>query len=155
MRHRWIASLLTVSLVLIPALAFAHGQRAAAPAQPTPRWPDGRVNRAAPPGEWGLWIGGIVTLTVPNNGQVPYQPWAKAVADYRRQNEFEPHTRCKPSGGPRQFLTPYGVEFVDMPELRRMYIFDVGGPHTYRVLYMDGRQHPKDLERSYYGHSVG
>ena len=32
--------------------------------------------------------------------------------DYRLDNAFEPHTRCKPSGGPRQFITPYGVEFV-------------------------------------------
>src|SRR5438128_2505938 len=62
-----------------------------------------------------------------------------------------------PSGGPRQFLTPYGVEFVEMDDLQRIYIFDVGGPHTYRIVYMDGRPHPKDkdLVPDYYGHSVG
>jgi hypothetical protein len=32
---------------------------------------------------------------------------------------------------------------------------DVGGPHTFRTVYMDGRPHPKDLEPSYYGHSTG
>src|SRR5439155_23759085 len=132
-----------------------RGQRAAAPAKPTPHWPDGRVSLAAPLGEKGLWIGGIVTLTLPNNAQIPYQPWARALVDYRRQNEFEPHTRCKPSGGPRQFLTPYGVEFVDLPELQRMFILDVGGPHTFRIIYMDGREHTKNLEPSYYGHNVG
>jgi hypothetical protein len=70
-------------------------------------------------------------------------------------NEFEPHTRCKPSGGPRQFLTPYGVEIVDLPELKRVMIMDIGGPHTFRTIYMDGRPHPKDLQPSFYGHSIG
>jgi len=70
-------------------------------------------------------------------------------------NEFEPHTRCKPSGGPRQFLTPYGVEIIDLPELKRVMIMDIGGPHTFRTIYMDGRAHPKDLQPSFYGHSTG
>ena len=30
-----------------------------------------------------------------------------------------------------------------MPELKRAYIFDVGGPHSFRTIYMDGRAHPK------------
>ena len=53
------------------------------------------------------------------------------------------------------FLTPYGVEIVEMPELKRVYVFDVGGPHTFRTIYMDGRTHPKKLEPNYYGHSIG
>ena len=32
---------------------------------------------------------------------------------------------------------------------------DLGGPHTYRRIYLDGRPHPKDLVPSYYGHSIG
>ena len=46
----------------------------------------------------------------------------------------------------RQFLTPYGVEFVELPELQRIYIFDIGGPHTYRTIYMDGRSHPANAD---------
>ena len=42
----------------------------------------------------------------------------------------------------RQFETPYGVEFLEMPEEQRLYIFDIGGPHTFRTVYMDGRSHP-------------
>ena len=85
----------------------------------------------------------------------PFQPWAKAVYDDRQKHELEPHTRCKASGGARQFLTPYGVEFVEIPETQRVYIFDIGGPHTVRTIYMDGRTHPEKLEASYYGHSIG
>jgi hypothetical protein len=135
-----------------------RGQRGqAAPAPPAPRGPDGRIVLNQPPGEPGLWVGGITNLTSADGTplNVPYQPWARAVAQDRRQNQLEPHTRCKPSGGPRQFLTPYGVEFVELPELQRIFIFDIGGPHTFRVIFMDGRPHPKDLIHNYYGHNVG
>jgi hypothetical protein len=147
----------------------------AAPARPTPHWPDGRLNLGAPPGEKGLWApAGIVQVSVnpnsvnragatthlPNNikiEDVPFQPWARALHDYREAafESDEPHTRCKASGAARQFITPYGVEFVDMPDDKKMYIFDIGGPHTWRTIYMDGREHPKNLEPSYYGHSIG
>ena len=73
----------------------------------------------------------------------------------RDANELEPHTRCKASGAVRQFLTPYGVEIVELPEAQRAYIFDIGGPHTFRTIYTDGRSHPKDLTPTYYGHSIG
>jgi hypothetical protein len=86
---------------------------------------------------------------------VPYMPRPLAVSNDRRRNELEPHTRCKPSGGPRQWLTPYGAEFLELPEQRVAYIFDIGGPHTFRTVYMDGRAHPKDLTPSFYGHSIG
>jgi hypothetical protein len=91
----------------------------------------------------------------PPRTETPFQPWAKALYEYRRTNEFEPHTRCKPSGGARQFVTPYGTEIVEMPDLQRIYIFDIGGPHTFRIIYMDGKPHPANLVPSYYGDSRG
>ena len=84
-----------------------------------------------------------------------FNPGPGALYRYRETNLFEPHTRCKPSGGPRQFITPGGVEFVDMPDLSTIYIIDQAGPQTFHVIYMDGRPHPKNLTPSYYGHSVG
>jgi hypothetical protein len=137
-----------------PAVGGGRGGRgggaAAAPAAPAPRFADGTVRLGALPGQSGTWNGGGG-----GNADVPYQPWARAISNYRRVNEFEPHTRCKPSGGPRQFLTPYGVEIVDLPELKRIMIMDIGGPHTFRTIYMDGRPHPRDLQPSFYGHSIG
>ena len=124
----------------------------AAPAAPTPRWPDGHPRLGALPGQKGaLWNGGGSTA----DATAPYQPWAKAISDMRRIEAMEPHTRCKPSGGPRQFATPYGVEILEMPELQRVFIFDNGGPHTFRTIYTDGRPHPADLTPSFYGHSIG
>ena len=103
-----------------------------------------------------LWTAnlGIRDTPLPRD-QVPFQPWAKALFDDREKHELEPHARCKASGMTRQFLTPYGTEFVEMADLKRIYIFDVGGPHTFRTIYMDGRSHPKNLTPSYYGHSIG
>ena len=42
-----------------------------------------------------------------------------------------------------------------MQDLKRIFIMDIGGPHTFRTIYMDGRAHPKNLEPSYYGDSTG
>ena len=87
--------------------------------------------------------------------EVPFQPWARAIYAYRQENQLEPHTRCKPSGGPRPFLTPYGVEFIELKDLQRILIVDIGGPHTMRVIYLDGRSHPEDHAPDYLGHSTG
>lgn len=86
---------------------------------------------------------------------VAFRPWAKGLFDTRQQHDLEPHARCKASGAVRQFLTPYGVEIVEIEELKRLYIFDIGGPHTYREVFMDGRSHPADVMPSNYGHNIG
>jgi hypothetical protein len=127
------------------------------PPAPTPRSASGHVllggATVADKGVWTPMFG--ITDPIAPYLNVPFQPWAKALYDARQTSELEPHTRCKASGTARQFLTPYGVEFVEMPELKRLYIFDIGGPHTFRTVYMDGRTHPRDLQPSYYGHSIG
>jgi hypothetical protein len=134
-----------------------RGRGPQAPPAPAPRNEKGRaLLGGATPKDKGVWLPvfGIRDPISPYE-KVPFQPWAKALYDYRQVNELEPHTRCKASGTARQFLTPYGVEFVELPELERIYIFDIGGPHTYRTIYMDGRTHPAKVNDSYYGHSIG
>ena len=42
-----------------------------------------------------------------------------------------------------------------LQDLQRIYVFDIGGPHTWRTIYMDGRTHPDNIAPSYYGHSIG
>ena len=136
-----------------------RGGKAKEPARPTPHMPDGHVNLGPLPGEKGLWNGSAGTslsnsprqvdnpgLNLPTNLQssdVPFLPWAKAVYDFRTETltADDPHVRCKPSGGPRLYTTPYGLEFVEVPEMQRVFVMGTGGPHTWRVIYMDGRQH--------------
>ena len=102
-----------------------------------------------------MWLPGGGGGQTVESAQIPFQPWAKGVYEDRLANQLEPHTRCKPSGGVRQFLTPYGVEMVELTELQRIFIFDIGGPHTYRTIYMDGRSHPAGFTPAFYGHSIG
>ena len=138
-------------------LAAPGGRAGGPPPAPAPRSADGKILLwGATPAVKGVWLpDGGAGVAMADPADVPLQPWAAAVLANRRNFQLEPHTRCKPSGGIRQFLTPYGVEFVEFPELQRMYIFDIGGPHTYRTIYMDGRPHPPNLQPSYYGHSIG
>jgi hypothetical protein len=129
----------------------------APPAGPAPRNDAGRVVLDGDnPRTVGVWtpLFGISDPVAPIE-TVPFQPWAAALYEDRQAHELEPHARCKASGVSRQFLTPYGVEIVEIPELERLYIFDIGGPHTFRTVYMDGRSHPADLQPTNYGHTIG
>ena len=133
-----------------------RGAQQGPPAAPTPRWPDGKPILGSVPGKpvdgWGA---GVTTLPQGMLDQVPFQPWARAAYDIRQIDQFEPHTRCKASGVSRQFSTPYGTELVEVPDLQRMYIIDNGGPNSYRIIYMDGRQFPEKIEPTNYGYSIG
>ena len=146
------ASVLVIALGLLPALA-AHAQSGTAAARTE------GLATLEPIGEQrtGLWLtdyrpGAPLFF---DEEAVQFLPWAQGLFDSRQEHDLEPHARCKASGAVRQFLTPYGVEIVEIPELKRLYIFDIGGPHTYREVYMDGRSHPADLIPTNYGHNIG
>ena len=167
--------------LLIPHLALAAlaallgapvlAQSDEAPERPVPRLEDGRVNLGPPPGEKGMWGRRTANLAInPDSYEaratldspihiddVPLQPWARALTNYRHSLALasEPYTRCKPAGGPRQLMSPYGLEIVDMPELERIFILNISNAMSYRTIYMDGREHPENLRPGYFGHSVG
>jgi hypothetical protein len=130
------------------------------------------MNLGAPPGQIGMWDGGEPLTTIPSNyerpggrprpglvhlDEIPIQPWARALLDERHARFLadEPYTRCKPSPAARAFQTAYGVELLNLPGTGRIYLFQTGGAHSFRVIYMDGRSHPARAEPSYFGHSIG
>ena len=134
------------------------GAAPAAPAEPAPHWPDGRVNLGSTPDKKGYWevrpgLGGG-----PRAADVPFQPWARALYQYRngKTDLYPPLVNCKPGAGPSFFNAP-GFEIVDVPEQKSIFILNVAGPHSWRVIYMDGRPHPTgdDLRPTFLGHSVG
>ena len=120
-----------------------------------------------------MWEGAEPLATDPNNyearigraerpgrvhiNDVPLQPWARAIVKLREDRFLadEPYTRCKPSPGPRSFGTAYGIELLNVPGSGSIYVFMIGGTHSFREVYMDGRTHPSTLTPSYFGHSVG
>ena len=147
-----------VAAVLGSTLVLAQpGGNNGPPPGPAPVNENGRVLLGGAQDEVkGVWtpVFGIFDPIAPLE-VVPFKPWSKSLYDARQLHELEPHARCKASGATRQFLTPYGVEFVEIQPLKKIFIFDIGGPHTFRTIYLDGRSHPADPEPTNYGHSIG
>jgi hypothetical protein len=160
-------------------LFIAPGKpRASASREPAPRWPDGQVRLGPAPGKKGYWgaasVSGLAENTranIPMNRDglllnladadrvAPFQPWAKAMYEYRQRTllKDDPLARCLPPGGPRQFHTPHGFQFVEQRDLGRILVLLGGGDRNWRVIYTDGRPQGQadEVVRSYYGNSVG
>lgn len=120
----------------------------------TPRLSDGTVNLGPGPGERGFWgtggsffgRGGRSHETNLLEEEIPLQPWARALWDQRRASNSadDPHAFCTPQSGPRAFTTVNGYELIQQPYLGRVIQIFGGGPHTWRVFYLDGRALPPD-----------
>jgi hypothetical protein len=125
---------------------------------PVPRWADGQVQLGPPPGAKGYWKAEVADPDANlKAGEAVALPWAKAVYDYRARTKFkdDPFGRCVPPGGPRQFLGPQGVQFVDLRT--RVLVLHGDGNRNWRIIATDGRPlaQPADVVSSYYGTSVG
>src|SRR5207248_860070 len=153
-------------------------------AQPTPRWPDGQPRLGPPPGQlMGYWgFPSATTLVQQGNPGVnvqadmygllrniadvdkvaPFQRWARDLYELRQRNFLKDDPMfiyCKPPGGPRQFQTPYGVQFIEDADRKRVFVFIGGGNHNYRIIYTDGREQKGQLRGDadnplYYGRAV-
>jgi hypothetical protein len=152
--------------------------RAKVAGQPVPRWPDGHPRLGPAPGRKGYWGTPSSTVLVENTGVTipmnrdgllanitdsdkvaPFQPWAKALYEYRQRTLFkdDPYNRCMPPGGARHFQNPYGFQFIEQPEIGRILLLLGGGDRNWRIIYTDGRPigHKDELVLTYYGTSVG
>ena len=164
--------ILTFAMMLATFAAVSLAQETRPARRPAPRWLDGTINLGAPPGQVGMWDGGEPLTTIPSNyeqvggrprpglvhlDQIPIQPWAKALLDARHERFLadEPYTRCKPSPAARAVQTAYGIEFLNLPGSGRIYLFQTGGAHSFRLIHLDGRSHPANVEPTYFGHSIG
>jgi hypothetical protein len=146
--------------------------------EPAPRWPDGRVRLGPAPGKRGYWGQASASALIDNTaGNIPmnkdglllhlsdaarvapFQTWAKALYEYRQRTLLrdDPYERCLPPGGPRQFQTPHGFQFIEQRELGRILVLLGGGDRNWRIIYTDGRAQGQADEavRGYYGNSVG
>ena len=174
-----ISVVLTGSGKRLSAPGFNPTERRLGPAPPptpVPRWPDGQVRLGPATGKKGYWetastvlvensarkigmTGDGLLLDIADAGKVaPFQPWAKALYEYRQRNllKDDPLARCLPPGGPRQFLTSNGFQFIEQRELGRILVLLGGGDRNWRIIYTDGRSVGQAAEQvpSYYGSSV-
>src|SRR5439155_16189126 len=119
---------------------------AAAPnrrAEPAPRWPDGQTRLGAVPGQTGYWSFPTATSLVETGVNVqidssgllknvadaskvaPLQQWAKDLYVFRQRNLLRDDpmfVNCLPPGGPRQFQTPYGIQFIENRDRQRVFV---------------------------------
>ncbi len=156
----------------------ASNRKRAVAAEPAPRWPDGHPRLGPAPGKTGYWGTASAASLVEHTAKpiamndegllrnladadrvAPFQPWAKALYVYRQRNllKDDPFNRCLPPGGPRQFQTAHGFEFVEQPQLGRILVLSGGGDRNWRIIYTDGRKAGQSDEAvlTYYGTSVG
>jgi hypothetical protein len=124
--------------------AFFAGRRPAPPTGPVPRLADGTPDLS------GYWF------PQPNDESKPEVrpeqpdpfPWAEAIRRERQASNMRdlPDSRCLPAFG-------FGPKFVHTPAILVM-LGSTGGDSP-RQIFLDGREHPKDLNPTWQGHSVG
>lgn len=123
--------------------------------KPIPRLPDGKIDITGP------WVGGGSNGDIERDGglkpgELPLLPWAKELRDKRVEKD-EPYVACLPMSVPR--VNPYPWKFAMSytdKGLSHIYVLhETGDAGAHRVVYMDGRPHPKGLVPSWWGHSIG
>jgi hypothetical protein len=123
------------------------------PTGPAPRLPNGKPDFS------GVWVGGGPVGDI-REGLMPGEelellPEAEKLMKSRMAAD-DPEALCLPTGVPR--VAPYPWRIVQAPavgEPTHLFFLFEGNIHSYRQIFMDGREHPDDLELTWYGHSIG
>jgi len=126
---------------------------AAVPDGPPPRLPDGTPDLS------GVWVGagpiGDISMGLQPGEELVMLPAAEQLMKSRMAAD-DPEARCLPTGVPR--IAPYPWRLVQSPaygKATHLFFLFEGNIHSFRQIFMDGREHPDDEEPSWYGHSVG
>jgi hypothetical protein len=80
--------------------------------------------------------------------QLPYTDWAKQ----HLIEEFDYSAHCLPLGYTRGINSPMPIEIEQRPD-RLVILYEMN--NTFHIVYTDGREHPKDLEPTWFGNSIG
>jgi hypothetical protein len=143
----------TLLFLSLPSLAVQEPPQLGDPGLRDARVPDSVPNIS------GVWqVRGFDRMTRPIDGSdPPWQPWNKEMFDKRAAAEkagtplYDPTAACLPSGMPRIIAAPYPVEIIQTPTETVM-LMEV--QHLFRIIHMNA-EHPKNIEPSFMGHSVG
>lgn len=120
------------------------------PSGPVPRTADGKVDLS------GVWGYANYTSDIGKDydvGEVPMTPLAEKLFKDRQGNQGveDPEARCLPTGVPRR--DPYPSKILQLPNL--VVILFEGNLHSFRQIFLDRQTHPKDLNPSWWGDSIG
>ncbi len=111
--------------------------------RPVPRTPDGKPDLS------GIYVAPFHALKP--IGKITLKPGAekyKVGPDY----SFSLGEHCLPRGVPDTINEPYPIQIVQTPNLV-VILYEAG--ELFRVIPTDGRPHPKDLDPTWMGNSVG
>ena len=94
--------------------------------------------------------GGAPTQVGP--GALPFTAWGEQ--DFKNYDpaRFDYTAHCLPLGWTRQMNTPMPLEIMQEPN-RIAILFEAW--QTYKVIPTDGREHPKNVDSTWFGNSVG
>jgi hypothetical protein len=120
---------------------------------PAPRLPDGTPDFS------GVWVGSgpidNIALGLRPGEEIVLLPAATALMESRLAKN-DPEANCLPTGVPR--IAPYPWRIVQAPlsgKATHLFFLFEGNIHSYRQIFMDGREHPDDVDPTWYGHSIG
>ena len=116
---------------------------------PTPRLADGKPDFS---GVWrpdNVFVGDISRGLKPGD-KILLHADAEKLMKSRKAGE-DPEANCLPTGVPR--MAPYPWTIAQAPG-RLFFVFE-GNIHSYRQIFMDGRQHSQDPDPTWYGESIG
>jgi len=84
-----------------------------------------------------------------------YEAKVKAIVDSQigTSTPLDPQYDCKPMGVPRASMN--AIQIVQSPKLVVILYESNFIGQTFRIIYTDGRKHPKDLDSSFLGDSIG
>jgi hypothetical protein len=85
-------------------------------------------------------------------GDPPLQPWAAAKFKTADETINDPKLNCMPHGMPSFMYSVLPFEIIQIPNRVVIHLED---DRVLREIYVDGREHPKDPDPSYNGHSIG
>src|SRR5207249_4260203 len=105
-----------------------------------------------------------ILVDPPKSQGIPFQPWAKALQEYRHKVTSEsedPASFCIPLAGSHSYTRGgvHPIEFIQLPEQKRILQLMEFPGHNWRDIFLDGRSHPSKQELEEYptfmGHSIG
>ena len=115
--------------------------------RPTPRTPDGKPDLS------GVWNGpGMYINKDFPEGKLPYTSAGETAYQYNMTGAVDPQSLCIIIGQPRADLDAQPFEIVQTPK-RVAFLYE--RDTNWRIIPVDGRQHPKEPEPSFFGDAVG
>jgi hypothetical protein len=107
----------------------------------------------------GVWMERQNAITF-SSEEPPFQPWAEeryksikpGYGPRATPDSEDPILNCLPPGVPRIMLIPFPMQVIQIPgEVVMLFEYD----HYIRHIYLDRREHPKELDLTWMGDSIG